>query len=368
MVRVLHVIGSLNNGGSQAMIMNIYRSIDREKVQFDFIIDREEEIFFADEIKQLGGKIYVMPIFNLKNIFNFIREWNRFFCEHKEYRIIHGHVRSTAAIYLYIAKKYKLKTISHSHSTSSGNGILAIIKAILQYPIRYVADEFIACSQESGIWLFGKRVCRKDNFFILKNAIDCEKFSYDEVIRREIREELKIEEDDILIGHIGRFEFPKNHDFLVDIFKEVNRKNPKLKLCLVGDGSKKIYIENKVKRLNLERDVVFLGVRNDINKLMMAFDLFVFPSIFEGLPVTLIEAQASGLKCIISNNITREVNISKDIDYLNIINKEEWISFIIKYAESYKGRKNISNVKLIKDAGYDIETSIKELEKIYCIN
>lgn len=363
MIRVLHVIGSLNNGGSQAMIMNIYRNINREKIQFDFIIDREDEVFFADEIKQLGGKIYVMPIFNLRNLFKFIKEWNKFFCEHEEYKIIHGHVRSTAAIYLKIAKKYGLETISHSHSTSSGTGIKALIKDIMQYPIRYIADYFFACSKDAGQWLFGKKVIEKENFYIIKNAIDAKKYIYNDDIRIKIRKEFNIE-DKFVIGHIGRFSTPKNHSYLIDIFKEIYEENKNSILMLVGDGELRKCIEEKVAKLNLQDNVIFTGIRSDINYILQGMDVFVCPSLFEGLGIVVIEAQATGLHCLVADTLPKlETKVTDLIQYLPLDNNiRGWSRNLLKYNNNYE---RTNRYKDIENSGYDINSTVKEIERFY---
>ena len=209
-IRILHMIGSLDIGGSQAMVMNLYRNIEREKIQFDFIVDSPNEQYFVDEIKQLGGKIYSMPKFKGTNLFEMKTKWDRFFIEHPEYKILHSHVRSYASIYLPIAKKHGLKTIIHSHSTSNGKGFSALVKAVMQYPLRYQADYFFGCSKEAGVWLFGSKVANSDRFYILKNGIDINRFLFNKNKRKKIREQLKVSDSTLVIGHVGRFNKAKN--------------------------------------------------------------------------------------------------------------------------------------------------------------
>ncbi|WP_207653845.1 glycosyltransferase family 1 protein [Tepidibacter mesophilus] len=362
MIRVLQVIGSLNNGGSQAMIMNLYRNIDRSKIQFDFIIDRENELFFAQEIKALGGKIYILPTFNFKNILEYPKAWNKFFKEHPEYNIIHGHVRSTASIYLRIAKKYGLTAIAHSHSTSSGTGFSAIVKNILQYKIRYIADYFFACSKSAGIWLFGEKVFKEDNFYILKNAIDINSFIYDEKKRIEKRKELNIE-GKFVIGHIGRFSSSKNHNFLIDVFKEIHQRESNAVLILVGDGKLRYSIENKVDDLGLGNNVIFTGVSSDIPELLQAMDVFVFPSLYEGLGIVAIEAQAAGLQCIVSDEVPQMATVTNMIKRISLKDGEKiWANHILHYKNRYN-RKD--NSKYILECGYDIKSTSQWLEKFY---
>ena len=186
--RILQVIGGLDNGGSQAMILNIYRKIDREKVQFDFIVDHPDEMYFASEVKALGGKIHIMPTFTGFNLQEILKAWNDFFITHPEYKIIHAHVRSYASIFLSIAKKHGLVTISHSHSTSSGKGLKAVVKNILQIRLRYVADYMMSCSYHAGEWLFGKKAADSERHFVINNAVDVPKYVYSKARSDEQRE------------------------------------------------------------------------------------------------------------------------------------------------------------------------------------
>lgn len=291
-IRILHVLGRLDRGGAETMVMNLYRNIDRTRVQFDFIIHTNDECDYDEEILSLGGIIYHIPQFNGKNFLQFKKAWHSFFKTHPEYKIIHGHVRSTASIYLWIAKKYGLITIAHSHNTSSGVGFSAFIKNTLQYPLRYIADYLFACSKSAGQWLFGKKVLKKNNFIILKNAIDSQKYIYDPNIRIKVRKELQIA-DKFVIGHIGRFNIQKNHDLLINIFNTVHNRNKNSILLIVGDGELRSSIQKKVENLGLMDSVIFLGVRSDIPELIQAMDFFLFPSLFEGLGIVAIEAQVS---------------------------------------------------------------------------
>lgn len=361
MIRILHVLGCLNRGGAETMVMNLYRDIDRTKVQFDFIIHTRDKCAYDDEIESLGGKIYRVPRYNGKNHFQYKKAWNIFFQEHPEYKIIHGHVRSTASIYLKIAKKYGLTTIAHSHSTSSGIGFSGIAKNILQYQIRYIADYLFACSESAGIWLFGKKACQKDNFYILNNAIDTQKFIYNQKKRMEKRKEFQLE-DKFVIGHVGRFYGPKNHKFLIDVFKAVHERNNNAVLMLVGDGELQQSIEKKVNDLGLSNNVMFTGVRPDIPDILQFMDVFLFPSLYEGLPVTLIEAQAAGLPCIISDTITNEVCITPYIRPVSLSKTaNEWAEIVISSGKIDR----IDTSYYIEKNGFDIRETVEELTMFY---
>lgn len=361
-IRVLQVFALMNRGGAETMIMNLYRNIDRTKVQFDFIVHTNKACAYDDEIKNLGGKIYRVPRYNGKNHLQYKRAWNKFFQEHPEYKIIHGHVRSTAAIYLRIAKKYGLITIAHSHSTSSGNGFSAIVKKVLQYPIRYTADYLFACSKSAGEWLFGKKACKGDNFFVFKNAIDAKKFIYNKEIRERKRKELHIE-NKFVIGHIGRFHLSKNHTFLIDVFKEIYDRNENSVLVLVGDGELRSSIEKKVNDLRLSGSVIFTGVRSDVPQLLQAMDVFVFPSLYEGLPVTVVEAQAAGLPCFVTEAIPREAYLTDHVYSISYKQSaKHWANEILKYYILFKRKNSLSQ---IKSQGYDVLSTAKAIEDFY---
>nr|WP_295761721.1 glycosyltransferase family 1 protein [uncultured Intestinibacter sp.] len=360
-IRVLHVIGKMNRAGAETMIMNIYRKIDRTKIQFDFMVHTEEKCDFDDEILSLGGRIYRVPRFKGSNILSYKRTWNNFFKEHKEYKIIHGHIGSSAAIYLKIAKKYGLYTIAHSHNTEMGEGIKGMMYKIFSYPTRYIADYFFACSNLAGICRFGKDIVYKKNYLVLKNAIDSEKFIYNESIRKNKRKELGIE-GKFVIGNVARFNIQKNHEYLIEIFKLVIQKNENAILMLVGDGERKELIIDKINKYKLGSKVIFTGVRDDVHDIMKAMDVFVFPSLYEGLPVTLIEAQAAGLPCLISDTITDEVCITPLVEKLPI-NKEPIVW--AKKVDLLRNCKHEDFLEDIKNRGYDINTSVLNLEKFY---
>lgn len=362
-IRVLQVFAQMNRGGAETMIMNLYRNIDRSKIQFDFIVHTEEKGAFDEEIKRLGGRIYRVPRYNGKNHFTYKKKWESFFKNHPEYKIIHGHIRSTAVIYLNIARKQKIKTIIHSHSTASrGSMFQKIIKGIMQLPIRYIADYMFACSYEAGIWLFGENSTKKPNFKIMKNAIDVNKYSYDEYTRLAIKKEFSIE-DYLVVGHIGNFTHPKNHKFLIDIFYELKKTKNKSVLLLVGDGELQSEIKQKVNKLGLDDSVIFTGARSDVPNLLQGIDVMIFPSIYEGLPVTLIEAQATGLRCIISDSITEEVNITSLIEYMSI-NKSatKWSEKILVDTKHIVRKSHKSE---INNSGYDVNKVSKEYSNFY---
>jgi len=361
-LRVLHVLAGMNLGGAETFIMNVYRNIDRTKVQFDFILFRKEECEFNSEIRELGGKIYWIPRYNGKNHFKFKKAWNNFFKTHPTYKVIHGHVRSTASIYLKIAKKYGLTTIAHSHSSSSrGKLIDRFIKKLFQFQIRIIANYFFSCSNEAGKWLFGKKVVNKENYKLIKNAIEADKFIYNNISRDNTRNALKIQHN-FVIGHIGSFTYPKNHDFLINVFKEVHNRQGNAILLLIGDGELRSSIEEKIKDYNLTGNVILTGVRSDIPDLLQAMDVFVFPSLFEGLGIVAIEAQAAGLPCIVSDVLPQEAFVTNLIQKVSLKESlSKWAHYILK-RENYK-RANTH--EQIVSKGYDINDTVKWLENFY---
>lgn len=364
-LRILHVVGTMNRGGAETFLMNLYRKMDREKIQFDFVVHDRQKSDYDDEIKKLGGKIYYMPHYNGINHFSYIKEWRRFFLNHPQYPIIHGHIRSTAAIYLKIAKKFNRITIAHSHGTSSrGNWINKFIKTAMQYPIRHIADYFFACSKEAGIWLFGNKICQSNHYYILNNAIDSRQFAFSPNLRRKKRKELKIEQQFVL-GHIGNFDVVKNHSFLIDVFHCVCQKDDKCTLLLVGGGDVSLQkdIKEKVKQKGLTDKVKFLGKRTDVNELLNAFDVFLLPSLHEGLPLVAVEAQSNGLMCLLSDMISKEAAITENVEFVSLKKPAEfWAERILSYNKSYK---RLDMKEAIQNADYDINSISLWLTEFY---
>lgn len=360
-MRVLHVLGGLGIGGAETMVMNLYRNIDRTKIQFDFVIYEDGQEDYLDEILQLGGKVYRSPHYNLKNTINYLRFWSTFFDAHPEYGIVHGHVRSTASIYLSIAASRGVITIAHSHSISNGKGIKSIIKFLLQLPLRNCADYYFACSEDAGRWLFGKKVIKKNTFFVLKNAIQTEKFEYDQRIRKQVRERLHIE-DKFVLCNVGRFSFPKNHEFIISVFKIVLEKKPNSILLLVGEGELKKQIENMADSLNIRDKIIFYGTSEHVEELLCAADVFLFPSRYEGLGMAAIEAQAASLMTLCSDKIPEEVFITSYSKKISIEKPMCWVDEILKYSEGYSRKSVLSE---IKNAGYDLKSTVPQLQNFY---
>ncbi|MBS2969661.1 glycosyltransferase family 1 protein [Metabacillus sp. KIGAM252] len=359
-VRVLHTVVNMNRGGAETLIMNLYRNMDRSKVQFDFLTCKEG--VFDDEIRELGGTIHRIPYITDGGHFRYIRSLNAFFSQNRHYKIVHSHLDKMSGFVMQAAKKYGIPVrIAHSHNTQSEGNFLA--KTYKDYAGRLIhpsSTHLFSCSQAAAEWLFGDRGRVS---ILLKNGIDSEQFKHSSSTRNRIRLELGIT-NQYVIGHVGRFNLQKNHNFLIDVFNECSKNFTDLHLVLAGDGPLRNEMEQKVKNLNLSEKVSFLGIRSDIHHLLQAFDLFAFPSLHEGLPVTLVEAQGAGLPCIISDKITREADMGIDlITYLPISQKEDWAAKIPKILLETKQR-NIPQDALASN-GYDIRNTSKWAQGFY---
>lgn len=358
MIRILQMIGSLNMGGSQTTMMNIYRNIDRTKIQFDFVLDHPKETYFAEEAKSLGAKIYTMPGFHGTNAGEIKRDWNNFFYLHPEYKVLHSHVRSYASLYLPIATAHGVKTVIHSHSTSAGSGFSALVKEMMQRPLKKQADVLMACSAEAGNWLFGERACKGKNFVIMPNSVDTKLYGINNEVRKKYREELGLE-GKYVVGHVGRLHESKNHGFLINAFFELHESNPNARLLLVGDGELRGDIEQKISALGIRDSVVMTGSRKDVPSLMQAMDVFAFPSVWEGMPTTVVEAQAAGLPCFVSDHVTQEAGVTDLIHWLPIDDARVWAHELSRQEPKRDVRDQI------KKAGYDVEAAAEKLCRIY---
>lgn len=360
-LRILQVFASLDRGGAESMIMTLYRNIDRNKIQFDFVTNESDKSYdFEEEILSLGGNIFSLPRFNILNILSYIKAWRKLLINHKEWKIIHAHHTSPAFIYLMIAKSMGIITISHSH-ISGGNSIKSGLKLISRFPLRYISDYLFACSKDAAQWMFGEKYGGKAK--VINNSIDTYLFLYNKEVRSKTKNKLNIE-DKFVIGHVGRFQSQKNHLFLIDIFYEIKKMKFNSTLLLVGDGQLKNQIKEKVYKLNLSDSVIFTGVRSDIPDLLQAMDVFVFPSFFEGLGIALIEAQAAGLKCFTSANVVpSEAKVTDLLEFISLDKSpKEWADKIIEYADGYE-RLNMGDT-IIK-AGYDVHENVHWLENFY---
>lgn len=357
-IRILQAMFSFYHGGAQAMIINLQKAMDRNKIQFDYIVDHEGYDGLLPVVKELGSEVYYAPAFNGHNITEIRRTWDRFFSEHPEYKIMHCHIRSYSSLFIPIARKHGVKVIVHSHNTSSGSGLKAIASRILQYPLRYQADYCFACSKEAGQWLYGKGITSKDNFYVINNSIDTGRFVYDEKIRKQYREDFGISDSSRVYIQIGRFDRQKNYFFTLSVFARHVRRYPEDKLFIIGDGELKNEIYSRIEAYGVKESVVHLSGRNDVNCLLQMADCFLMPSLWEGLSVAAVEAQASGISCLMSDQVDRNVNITGICRFLPL-EEEEWL----KQMEILEDRTDMSDK--IREAGFDIEENAKWLSDFY---
>lgn len=358
-IRILHVVTSMNAGGIESMLMNLYRVIDREKVQFDFLVHTEKESFFEQEIILLGGKIHRIPPLKLTNLNKYINKLDEFF-KKEQYECVHSHYTFISYFILKAAKKNNVKIrIAHSHEALESIWDRHILKVpfifVLKQLINNPVTHRFACGQAAGEWMFGEAP-----FTVLHNAIDAKRFTYDKTIALAEKKKLGLE-NKILFGNVGRFSRQKNHGFLIEIFEGIQKKIQNAHLLLVGDGELRSEIEKKVKERNLEQSVSFLGVRKDIVQLLHAMDYILMPSLYEGLSVTMVEAQANGLKIFASDKISTETNFTNLIEFISIKDKELWVDHVVNNLP-YE-RKNTYD-KLVK-ANYDIVANAEFVENLY---
>lgn len=363
-IRVLHVFHGMDCGGAENMVMNLYRRINRDYVQFDFLVHTEKKCFFDDEINRLGGRIFRAPYFNGLNLKAYKNSLNSFFSSHKEISIVHGHLGSCASIYLDVAKKYGCYTIAHCHSSKPTNvSIKNIAYRLSTYRVRGIADYFIGCSLKAGEYRYGKKITTSNRFSVLNNAIDTDLYVYSAKKRESVRKKLGVSPETVIIGHVGRFTYAKNHEYLLSVFKLLTDKRKNVKLLLIGDGELRAEIENTIRSYAMTDSVILTGVINNVAEYLQAMDVFVFPSRFEGLPVSVIEAQAAGLPCVISDRITKEVSVTELVEYISIDGEvKSWIEAIEKLINNNK-RKN-RKADIVK-AGYDIDATTDWIMKLY---
>ena len=356
-IRVLHVVTYMGRGGLETMLMNYYRRIDRTKVQFDFLVHREFRADYDDEIEELGGKIYRLPNLNPFNK-TYLKKLDDFFEEHKEYKIVHSHLDCMAGIPLKYAKKHGVPIrIAHAHNSNQTKDKKYLLKLWFKRNITEYATHLFACARSAGQWMFNT-----NDFKVLNNAIDSKGYVYNQDIANKVRTEFGIKKNEFVIGHVGRFAPQKNHLFLIQIFSELSKYDVDAKLLLIGEGELRETVEQQVRDLHLDDKVVFAGVRADVPELLQAMDVFVFPSMYEGLPVSIVEAQAAGLPCFISDKVPIEC---KKTDLVKQISLDDSLELWAKSIISMKGFQKKDYSGEIKKAGFDIVKNANWLEDFY---
>lgn len=358
-IRVLQVMASLDRGGAEAVVMDWLRRIDRERVVFDFVVNDDKEMYdFEGEAAALGCNVIRAPRFKVRNAFTYALWWRRRLLRHPEWQIVHAHHTVPAFIYLALASAMGKVTIAHSHIAGRDRSLAGMTRVTLRWPLRHVAQVRLACSRLAGDWMFGGRVATR----VIHNGVELDRFAFDPDERRRLRQELGLM-DAFVIGHVGRFSRQKNHVRILRIFAEALAREPKARLLLVGDGGLRPQIEQDISSLGLEDHVILAGVRDDIPRLLSAMDVLLFPSHYEGLPVTVVEAQASGLPCVVSDTVTDEIALTDLVRFVSLDEPDEaWADTVLQMAAIPWRRSRIDE---LRDAGYDSAQVAQEIQDLY---
>lgn len=358
MIRVLEVVNDMHRAGLETMLMNYYRNIDRNKIQFDFLTHRPYESDYDEEIISLGGKVYHAPRLYPQNYPKYFKYMEQFFKEHPEYKIVHSHIDAMSYLPLKAAKNSGIPIrIAHSHNTSIDKDYKYLLKLYFKHELPTVANYYAACGQAAGDFLFpGKK------YKFIPNAIEPSQFSFNQQIREEYRKKLGLTKENLVIGHIGRLSYQKNHKFLIKVFQKIHEENENARLVLVGVGEKERKIRKQVDNLHLKNYVLFLGNRDDTAKLYQAFDIFVMPSLFEGIPVVGIEAQFAGLPVVFSDKVPKEVNFTSDCHFLPLkAGYNFWADYILSLAKQNTRDKE----QIFQNSIYNIHNSVSLLSDYY---
>lgn len=360
-IRVLCVMSTLGRGGAETMVMNLFRNIDRDSIIFDFVKHSHGKDSYEDEIIALGGKIYEAPRYKIYNHNSYKKWWKRFFSEHPEYTIIHGHYFNFSAVYFKIAKSFNRITVGHSHCTQIPKEAeeKALTARILKHYVSKVekySDYCLGCSKEACEWLFPNK-----EFYVLNNAIDVDRFRYNKETAVQVLCEYGLD-NSFVVGTVGRFNLQKNPKGILELFRRIHSVRSESKLIWIGEGPMKEEIINKAKEYSIYDSILFLGERSDVNRLLQCFDAFVFPSFYEGLGIVLIEAQAAGVSCFCSDTIPPEVGITPLCHFLPLDDYEKWVDSITLLKTGYVHQDTYEQ---IKSAGYDIASSSEWLKDFY---
>lgn len=357
-IRILHVLQRMEPAGVQTLLMNIYRHIDRDKIQFDFLVHYTAPQFFDEEIQALGGRIYR---FSVREDYNFIKyrmQLRHFFQTHPEYRIVHGHMHSLGMFYLGAAKKAGVPVrIAHSHTNSTQNDAKKYLKLFMNRHYAENATVLFACSEDAGRYMFGDRP-----FTVINNAIDADYFCFDEIKRNEKRKELGLE-NSFVLGSAGRFTLQKNQKYAVDVFEKVRETRSDAVLLLIGTGPMEAAVKEYVRSKGLEKDVMFLGNRRDMAGLYRAMDVFLFPSLFEGLGIVGVEAQASGTPVVCTDSLPKEINVTPLIYRLPLGNVSKWADTVLEGCRNPYRQSDMR--EYIARNEYDIKGLATRLEDFY---
>lgn len=364
-IRVLQVLHILNRGGAEAMVMNLYRKIDRTRIQFDFLVHEQEKGVYEDEITRMGGKIYRIHAFKGYNAISYYGECLIFFKNHPEIKIVHGHLGSCAYFYLKAAKKYGKFVIAHSHSASKIRTFYDLTYKIFSFPTRYVADFFFGCSTLAGLARYGRSVVNSNKYLNFNNAIDTKEYRFNKERRDILRKEFDLSDDQILIGTVGRITLQKNPKRIFSIFLFLIENYKNVECLWVGTGELEAEIRSLIEKYNLQDKIIMTGLRSDIPDIVSAMDCMLFPSLWEGLPVSVIEAQAANLPVVLADTISKETQISDLLSWHSLEEDDSaWAADVMKQAVKYRYHRDryAADMNL---SGYDINNTVKDLMDFY---
>lgn len=357
-IRILQVVTTMNRGGLETMLMNYYRQLDKGKIQFDFLTHRNDPAQYDEEIEALGGKIYHLPILNPFSK-NYRYELSRFFKTHPEYKIVHSHLDCLSAIPLNYARKHGVPIrIAHGHSASQNKNMKYIVKRYYKRLIPEYATKIFACGDKAGTWMFGK-----NKYEVFYNAIDAERYVYSLNTARKVRAQINIPSDALVVGHVGRMDHAKNQSYIIDIFMNFHKEHQNSHLVLIGSGPLRDELKQKSVIYGIHNSVHFLGVRSDVPDLMQAMDCLLFPSLFEGLSLVMIEAQAAGLPVLASSAVSKECAITDLVKFMSLDEApEKWANKLWRMVQQTKRRNTYEEIVV---AHYDIKANVKWLEEFY---
>lgn len=359
MIRVLHSVSNMDRGGIETMLMNFYRNVDREKVQFDFLCNKPNPGDYDDEIKSLGGRIFVSPGFKSYSKYN--AYMTELFKKYPEYKIIHTHNGALMFYALNSARSNNIPVrIAHAHATAVPFCKTVLLKKMILPHIKYVATDYWGCGNDAGKFYFGEKRWNNSNELI-HNAINVGNFTYNEEIRNKIRDEYGLK-DKFVVGHVGRLSVEKNQKLLIDVFAALHKMNPETHLVMIGTGYLEDPLKQQVKELGIEDAVTFTGMRTNVNEWYSVFDVFVMTSPKEGLPVVAVEAQAADLPCVLTDTITKEVDITGNVSYVGLNDEpEKWAKAILDAKKNTRENR----IEDLQKAGYDIKLEAKRIQDLY---
>lgn len=363
MIRILHSVSNMDRAGIETMLMNYYRHIDREKFQFDFLVNKPKPGDYDEQIRAMGGRIFKSPGLSPDKFPGYMRFMKDLLCANPEIKVLHAHNEGMAYYALEGAKRAGLGVrIAHAHNTHIIRDYKYPLKILCKSLIPFAATDYWSCGRDAGIYYFGKKRW-SERGVLMPNAIETEKFRFCAKTRESLRQEYSLGEK-LVIGNVGRFNLQKNHTKLLDIFAEILKIRNDAHLVLIGEGELEESMKEKAHKLGIYDNVSFLGLRSDVDKWYQAMDVFVMPSLFEGLPVVGIEAQASGLACIFSDEVTDEVVLSPASQRISLRESNSFWAEKILAAAGAAAQRNLG-IKTVSDAGYDIAVEAQKLQSRY---